>query len=73
MLAQTKDYYCYSTVYYQECALHGFQQHNLTSEQYYELFNIKVDAGEYIGITLKHDVLMEDTAQETFLNFDDLS
>ena len=50
-------------MYYQECALYGFQQHNLKNEQNYERFNTKVYAGEYIGITRQHRVLTEDTAQ----------
>ena len=63
ILSQTKDQYCYATVYNQECALYGFNQHNLINEQYYEKFNTKFDVGEAIYITRKHHVPMEDKAQ----------
>ena len=45
----------------------------MTNEQYYELFNNKVEVGEYIGITIQHGVLMKYTAQETIKQFDELS
>ena len=46
----------------------------MTNEQYYELFNTKVDVGEAIGITIQHSVIMEDTSQENFnKSFDNLS
>ena len=51
ILAQTKYQYLYATVYNQECALYGFNQHNLTNEQHYERLNTKVDVVEAIGIT----------------------
>ena len=60
-------------MYYQECALYGFQQHILTNEQYYEQFNSNFDVGLAISITRKHHFLMEDMAQEKFKRkFDDL-
>ena len=63
ILDQTKDQYCYATMYDQECELHGFQQHNLTNKQYYERFNTKVYGVESISITRQHRFLTEDTAQ----------
>ena len=58
----------------QECELYGFQEHNLTNEQYYEQFDKNTYVGEYIGITRQHYVLMENMTQETFcLTFYDLS
>ena len=60
-------------MYNPECALYGFNQHNLTNEQFYDRFNTKVDVGEVIGITRQHRVIMEDMAQETLKKFDDLS
>ena len=45
ILSQTKDQCCYATVYNPACALYGFNQHNLTNEQFYDIFNTKVDVG----------------------------
>ena len=54
--------------------MYGFQQHNLTNQQYYDRFNTKVNVGEYIGITRQHRFLIEDTTQETLkIQFDKLS
>ena len=64
-MAHTEDQYFYATVYDKECALYGFNQHNLKNEQYYERFNANIDVGEAIGITRQHRFLMEYTAQET--------
>ena len=64
-MAQIEDQYLFAIVYNKECALYGFNQHNLTNEQYYEVFNTKVDVGEDIGIISQQRVLMEYTAQET--------
>ena len=58
ILAQTKDQYCYATVYDQDFAWYGFHWHNLKYEQYYERFYTKVDVGEAIDITRQHRVLM---------------
>ena len=66
ILAETKDQYCYATVYDQECAFYGFNQQNLTNEQYYDQFNTRVDVGEDICITIQHCSIMEDTAQESY-------
>ena len=33
------------------------QKQNFTDEQYYEIFNTKVDVGEAIGITIQHPLL----------------
>ena len=65
-MAQTEDQYCYATVHNKEWALYGFNQQKLTNEQYYKPLNAKFYFGEAIGITRKHRVLMEDTAQEKF-------
>ena len=67
-MAQTKDQYCYVTLYNPECELYGLYLHNLTNEEFYEQFNTKVDFVEAVGITRQNCVLMEDTAQETFQN-----
>ena len=45
ILAQTEDQYFYAKVYNQECALYGFNQHNLTNEHYYEQFGTNVYVG----------------------------
>ena len=50
---QAEDQYCYATVYTQECVIYGFQEQSLTNEQYYELFNTKVDVVVSIGITIQ--------------------
>ena len=50
-------------MYNQECALYGFNHHNLTNEHYYEQFNDKVDVGEATSITRQHRDKMEYTAQ----------
>ena len=52
ILSQTKDQYCYATVYDQECALYGFNQHNLINEQYYSQFNTNVGVVEAIRKTI---------------------
>ena len=66
ILAETQYQYCYSTLYNQECELYGFNQQNLTNEQYYDQLNTKIDVGEATGITRQHHVLVEYTAQEVF-------
>ena len=35
ILAYSKDQYLYAILYNQECALYGFNKHNLTNERYY--------------------------------------
>ena len=52
------------TVYVQKCAPSGLKNHTFTNGKYYEQCNAKVDVGEDIGITRKHFVIMEETAQE---------
>ena len=69
ILDQTKDQYCYATVYDQEFALYVFHLKNLTNEQYYEQFHTKFDVGEAIGVTRQCRVLMEYTEQETSIFF----
>ena len=66
IFSHIKDQYWYATVYDQECALYVFRQHKFTNEHYYEKFNTKVNAGEAIGITRQHRVIMEYTSQEKF-------
>ena len=73
VLAQTKDKYCYATVYDQGCALYGLNQHKFLNEQYNNKFITKVDIEEAIFITRHRHVFIEDTAQETLKMFDDLS
>ena len=53
--------------------MYGFHQQYLTNEQYYERFDSKVDVGESMGITRKHNVLINVTARKTLKRFDDLS
>ena len=52
ILSQTKYQYWYATVYDQECALYGFNQHNLINEQYYSQFNTNVGVVEAIRKTI---------------------
>ena len=74
ILAQTKDQYLYTKMYYQECALQGFQQHKMTNKQYYEYFNTKVDGVESISITRQHHFLTEDTTQQKLkIKLDEIS
>ena len=65
--------YQYTTVYGQDCARYRIQPHNLTNKHYYEQFNTIVGVDKAIGITRQHYILLENTAQETFNCFDDLS
>ena len=73
MLTHTEDQYCYATIYNQDCALYGFEHHNLTNEQYYAIFNDKVDVVEAIGITRQHCVIIGCMAKETLKTFDEIS
>ena len=58
VLAQTEDQYTFATVYEQECSIYSFIQNTLSNEQWYERFNIKLDAGSAIGVTQQHQVLL---------------
>jgi hypothetical protein len=62
--AQTEDQYLYATVYDQELAFYSMKQENLSNSQWYERFNTKVDAGDAVGVTRQHKVLLEYVAQE---------
>lgn len=67
ILAQTDDQYVFATVYDQQLALYGFHQGKLTSAQYYEKFNTKVDVGESIGVShAHHPALLEYCADELY-------
>ena len=66
ILGQTEDKYPFATVYNQELSFYAFRQGNLSNPQWYERFNTKVDAGEAIGVTLQHKVLLEYVAQELY-------
>ena len=72
-MSQTKDQYFYATVYYQECALYGFNQQKFTTGHNYYCFNNYVNVGEYIYKTRQRRVLIKDTAQKIFNFFDDIS
>ena len=45
------------------------QKLNFTDEQYYEIFNTKVDVGEAIGIKIQHPLLISHTKQGTIYIF----
>ena len=64
ILAQTEDQYPFATVYDQEKAFYTFRQESLTSAQWYERFNTKIDVGEAIGVSRHHKVLLEYCANE---------
>ena len=71
ILAQTEDQYPIATIYDQEQSLYLFRQENLTSAQWYERFNTKIDVGTAIGVTRQHEALLnycanEHTAGETY-------
>jgi hypothetical protein len=66
VLAQTDDQYPpFATVYNQQelLAFYSFRQESLSNPQRYERFNTKVDAGDVIGVTRQHKVLLEYVAQ----------
>jgi hypothetical protein len=72
-LAQTEDQYPFATVYDQELSFYLFRKETLSSPQWYERFNTKVDVGDDIGVTHQHKVLLEYVAQETHTSaFSDL-
>ena len=54
-------------------AFYSFHQHNLTSDQWYERFNTKVDIASAIGSTIQHKVLIEYISQESNIKYDDIS
>ena len=64
VLGQTEDKHTFSTVYNQELGFYAFRQDTLSNPQWYEQFNIKVDAGEAIFVTQQHKVLLEYVAKE---------
>ena len=64
ILAQTEDQYLFATIYDQEQSLYLFRQENLTSAQWYECFNTKIDVGTAIGVTRQHEALLNYCANE---------
>ena len=66
ILGQTEDQYPFETVYNQELGFYAFRRDNMSNPQWYERFNTKVDAGEAIGVTRKHKVLLGYVAQEIY-------
>ncbi len=68
ILAQTEDQYPFATVYDQEQGFYTFRQDKLSSAQWYERFNTKIDVGESIGVTRQHKVLLEYCANEHTAN-----
>ena len=53
--AQTEDQYPFATIYDQEQSLFLFRQENMTSAQWYERFNTKIDVGTATGVTRQHE------------------
>jgi hypothetical protein len=66
VLKKTEDQYPFVTVYDQELSFYSFKQDNLSNSQWYERFNTKVDVSGAIGVTLKHKVLLEYVAEESY-------
>ena len=64
ILAQTEDQYPFATIYDQEQSLYSFRLENLTSAQWYDRFNTKIDVGTAIGVTRKHQALLKYCANE---------
>ena len=63
VLSQTEDQYPFTIVYVQYLSLYGFHQNTMTTDQWYERFNTKVDVGTSIGVTRQNSVLLEWTSQ----------
>ena len=70
VLAKTEYQYPFATVYEQECSINGFSKNNLINDQWYERFNIKIDVGSAIGLTLQHQVLLSHVAEESNNKFE---
>ena len=64
-LTQAEDQYPFATIYEQEHAFYSFRQETLSSPQWYEQCNTKVDVASSIGVTRQHKVLLDFLAQET--------
>ena len=63
-LAQREDQYTFATIYDQEQSLYSFRQENLTSAQWYERFNTKIDVGKLIRVTRQNEALLYYCANE---------
>ena len=70
---QTEDQYPFAIVYKQEVEFWSFHQQNLTNDQWYESFNTKVDIRYDIGVTRQHKFLIEYVAQESNINYYEMS
>jgi hypothetical protein len=66
VLAQTEDQYPSATVYDQKLSFYLFKQNNLSTAQWYERLNTKVDFSGAIGVTRNQTVLLEYVAQESY-------
>ena len=58
ILAQTQDQYPFATVCEQELSFYSFHQQNIINDQWYEMFNIKVDIRSSIGFIRQLKVLL---------------
>ena len=66
VLDQTEDPHPFEIMHEQELSLYGFQQNNLTSNQWYEKFNNEMDVGNEIGVTRQYEVLLEWNSQQVY-------
>ena len=64
VLSHTEEQYHFTIVHKQELSFYDFQQNTLTSNQWYERFNTKVDFGNAIGVTRQHEVLLKCTSRK---------
>ena len=61
---QTSDQCAVAAVYEQQQAMCGFQQNNLTNDQWCERFNTKVDVGKAVGVGHQHPAILEYATKE---------
>ena len=64
LLVQTEDQHPFTIVYNQELSIYGFQHYNMTSDQWYEQLNTKVDVRNTIIVTRQHNFLFKWTSQQ---------
>ena len=64
VLAQIEEKYTFTIVYNQELSIYGFQHYNMTSDQWYEKLNTKVDVRNAIIVTRQHNFLFKWTSQQ---------
>ena len=63
-MAHTEEHNPFVIIYEQTLSLYGFQHNSLTKNQWYENFNTKVDVGNTIGVTKKHEAPLECNSQQ---------